>query len=71
MTEPATQSLLITRIVIERHIDADGSDSVTAEFEDSNGDMPSLVEVLGMLELTKDSAIRASMHDCDEDDCDE
>ena len=69
MTEPTTHSLLLTRITIERHIGADGADEVTAEFEDSNGDMPTLVEILGMLELTKDTAIRVGMHDCGEDDC--
>jgi hypothetical protein len=63
--------LLVTRIVIERHINGDGGDDVTAQFEDSNGDMPPLVEVLGMLTLTKDTAIRAAMGEMPEDDEDD
>jgi hypothetical protein len=71
MTE-AIESLLVTRIVIERRIGADGEDDVMAAFEDSDGNMPGLVEILGMLELTKDTAVRAAMGDMpeehDEDD---
>lgn len=72
MTEPDTASLLLTRIVIERRLGDDG-DSVTAEFADNNGDQPGLVEILGMLELTKDTAIRAAMGEagCDCEDCDD
>jgi len=74
MTEPDTASLLLTRITIERHLGDDG-DSVTAEFVDGQGDMPGLVEILGMLELAKDTAIRVAMGetgcDCDDEDDDE
>jgi len=67
MSEADTASLLLTRIVIERHLGDDG-DSITASFEDSQGDMPGLVEILGMLELTKDTAVQAAMGLMDDDD---
>lgn len=66
------QGLLLTRIVIERRLMDDGSDQVLASFEDSDGEMPGLVEVLGMLAMTNDTAIRAAMgEDDDEDEDDE
>lgn len=68
MTQPATDGLLLTRIVIERHINSNGGDDVSAEFEDSDGEMPGLVEILGMLELTKDTAVRACMGEMPDED---
>lgn len=70
MTEDDT-GLLLTRIVIERRIGDDGEDAVSAEFTDAHGEMPTIVEILGLLSLSKDTAIRAAMgeSDCDCDDC--
>ena len=53
--------LLLTRITIERRLTAEGGDEVNASFEDSDGEMPPLVEVLGMLAMTTDTALRAAM----------
>jgi hypothetical protein len=59
------EGMLLTRIVIERRLSADGGDEIGVEFEDSNGDMPGLVEILGMLAMTQDTAIRMAMADDD------
>jgi hypothetical protein len=59
------EGMLLTRIVIERRLSADGGDEIGVEFEDSNGDMPGLVEILGMLTMTQDTAIRMAMADDD------
>jgi len=61
------EGLLLTRIVIERRIGEDGEDTVTAEFVDGNGDTPRLVEILGMLSMTQDTAIRTSMGEGEEE----
>lgn len=68
MTEPTTDKLLVTRVILERHIGADGYDEVTAEFTDGNGGEPRLVEILGMLEVAKATALMGGDCDCDEDD---
>jgi hypothetical protein len=60
--------LLLTRITIERRLMADGSDQVLANFEDRDGDMPPLVEVLGMLAITNDTALRVAMGEAPDDD---
>jgi hypothetical protein len=67
VTTPDTTSMLITRVVLERRLGLDGSEQFTAQFTDGNGDEPSLVESLGMLELAKASALMGDC-DCDEDD---
>lgn len=54
-------SMLTARIVIERRMNPDDGFSVTTSFEDGHDGMPNLVEVLGMLELAKDTAIRLTM----------
>jgi hypothetical protein len=64
-------SLLVTRIVIEKSIDADGADQFTAEFINAAGDEPSLIEIIGMLELAKSVALNGSCDCGDEDDDDE
>jgi hypothetical protein len=63
------KGMLLTRIVIERRLGEDGEDQVVASFEDREGEMPSLVEVLGMLSMTTDTALRQAMGEIpDEDD---
>ncbi len=68
------QGVTVARIQIERLMMPDGDDIVSAQFDDGDdeGDMPALVELLGMLELAKDTAIRLAMGgDCDHDRDDE
>lgn len=67
MTKPKPNLALVT-ITIHRVFTEDGGDQVWAEFADRDGEMPPLVEILGMLELTKDTAIRACMEDNEEDE---
>lgn len=57
----ADDGLLLTRITIERRLMPDGSDQVRAKFEDQQGDIPPLVEILGMLAMTNDTALRQAM----------
>lgn len=66
MTSPDTDRLLLTRIVIERHLGNNG-DEFEATFLDGNGDSPGTIEILGMLELAKMAAMDSGC-DCDEDD---
>lgn len=71
MTTPDTAGLLVTRIVVERHLNADGKPVFSADFIDAGGGFPDLIELLGMLDLARDTAIRFAMldSDCDcEDD---
>ena len=67
MTEPATETILATRIILERRIGADGYDEVTSEFIDGAGGKPRLVEILGMLEVAKASALMGDACDCDDE----
>ena len=60
------EGILLTRITIERRLMNDGSDQVLAQFEGSDSEMPGLVEILGMLAMTNDTAFRVAMGD-DED----
>ena len=62
---PDVQALLVTRVVIERYIHADGEDDVITEAVSTDGRAPSVVTVLGMLEMAK---IAAMSCDCDEDE---
>lgn len=64
------QGVTVARIQIHRLITSHGDDVITAQFDDGHdeGDVPALVELLGMLELAKDTAIRAAMGECDHDD---
>lgn len=71
MPEIEADRILLTRIVLERHMSADGRDHVTAEFRDGEGDTPRLVEILGLLDLSKDTAIRACLDGDTGDDDDD
>ncbi len=64
---PDDNGVLLTRITIERRLIGD-TDQVFAHFEDSRGDTPPLLELLGMLSLTKDTAIREAMGEASGDD---
>jgi len=68
MSEHDTEGVWLSRVTIERRLGDDGSDQVVAEFQDRDGNMPPLVEVLGMLALTTDTAIRQAMGEVPEDD---
>ncbi len=70
MTEDDDEGLWLTRITIERRLTNDG-DSIEAAFEDRDGNMPPLYEVLGMLALTQDTAIRQAMGEVPDEDDDE
>lgn len=60
-------SLLITRIVIERHLTDDG-DEVTVVVEDAEGNVPPFIETLGLLRMADDTIIRQYMGDEPEED---
>ena len=62
--------LLLARIRIERRMMPDGADLVIAEFDDGHdeGETPAAVELLGMLEMTKDSVLHGGIYDEDDDD---
>jgi hypothetical protein len=64
MSEPMPDFVLY-RITIEMVLDENGDQTVNSKFEDlqepDDGTMPPLVQMLGMIELTKDTAIRISM----------
>ncbi|GAA0977515.1 hypothetical protein ENKNEFLB_02096 [Nocardioides aquaticus] len=53
--------MLLSRITVTRHIDEDGQDLFGYEAEDGSGDELSIVEILGLLELAKDTALRSAM----------
>lgn len=59
------EGVLLARIVIERRLTHDG-DEINASFEDGEGETPPLVEILGMLAMTNDTAIRLAMGGDDE-----
>ena len=61
--------MVVARIRIERRMMPDGGDLVMAEFDDGHdeGETPAAVELLGMLEMTKDSVLHGGIYD-DEDD---
>lgn len=65
--EDQAEGMLVAEIHIQRWIGKDGSDGVVASFSDNNGGTPTLVETLGMLELTKDTAIRIAMNEDEEE----
>ena len=73
MPESDTSTFLVTRVVIERHLTPDG-DQYSFEFTDGNDGEPALVEVLGMCDLAKATAIQAqgdgfsSGCDCEDED---
>lgn len=50
--------VLVTRIVIERRMDGNGHLAVHAHFAEADGAVPGIVELVGMLEITKDIALR-------------
>jgi hypothetical protein len=70
VSEEEDAGLWLTRITIERRLTNDG-DNIEAAFEDRDGNMPPLYEVLGMLTLTQDTAIRRAMSEVPDEDDDE
>lgn len=66
MSEPMADVVLY-RVTIEMVLDGNGGQTVNSRFEDlqdpDSDAMPPIVPMLGMLELTKDTAIRISMGD--------
>jgi limonene-1,2-epoxide hydrolase len=73
VTRPQPEvGIVTTRIQIHRVL-LDGADVVTAEFDDGtdDGEAPGLVELLGMLEVAKATALDLATHDgcdCEEDE---
>lgn len=66
MTEQL-EGLEVARIVITRTLTLDGDDVVEVEALDGDGDQLRLVETLGLLSLSKDTAIRMAMAEDDDD----
>ena len=61
MTEP--EDILLSQIVIQRVLAAQGDsdDIVTVEAHTPSGDLPPLIELLGMLRMAEDTLIREAM----------
>ena len=70
VTTPDTSSLLVTHMVLKHKIDTNGESEFTAEFSNATGGEPSIVEILGMLELAKASALMGDGCDCTDVDDD-
>lgn len=70
MTDPDDEGMVVARIRIQRRMMPDGSDVVIAEFDDGHddGETPASVELLGMLEMTKDSVLHGGIYDSDDED---
>jgi hypothetical protein len=51
------EGLVVCRIILERRLVGD-TDRVVTTFENADGDMPPLVEILGMLSFAKLTALR-------------
>lgn len=62
MSEPESEGLESARITITSRLTLDGDETVSLELEPH--DLP-IVTVLGLLEMSKDSALRATMDDED------
>ncbi len=62
--------MVVARISIERRMMPDGSDLVMAQFDDGHDDggTPAAVELLGMLEMTKDTVLHAGIYGDEDDD---
>jgi hypothetical protein len=56
--------MVVARIRITRRMMSDGGDLVIAEFDDGrdDGETPAAVELLGMLEMTKDTVLHAGIY---------
>jgi hypothetical protein len=61
----------VSRIIVERRMEADGSMADWFEACDADGDPLPLVETLGMLRLAEDTAIRAAMGEISGEDDDD
>ena len=64
------EGMVVARIRIERRMMPDGGDLVIAEFDNGHeeGETPAAVELLGMLEMTKDTVLHGGIYGEDEDD---
>ena len=58
--------MVVGTIEISLRLDDDGAQTVWFSAEDSGGDPLPLITVLGMLEMSKDTAIRDSMGEADD-----
>jgi hypothetical protein len=70
-TEPDDEGIWVVRIAIERRLHDDGTDNTWTQFEDRDGNMPPLVEILGLLRLAEDTAIRQAMGEIPDDEDDD
>lgn len=57
--------MLLSRIVIERYLTEEGRDLVDYEAADATGGDLSIVEILGLLEFTKDTALHTAAEDAE------
>jgi hypothetical protein len=71
MSDEDDDTLLVASITIERRLDSDGEDGLWTAFLDGQGDRLPLIEVLGMLRLAEDTAIREAMGETPEDEDDD
>jgi len=62
--------MVVARISIQRRMMPDGGDLVIAEFDDGHedGEIPAAVELLGMLEMTKNSLLHGGLYNDEDDD---
>lgn len=58
----------ITNITIRRILTEEGADNVTVEASDQNNELPGLIEMLGMLDLARDTVFKMAMGEVDEDE---
>jgi hypothetical protein len=63
-------SMVVSRIVVERHIMPDGSDQIWSTFDDGtdDGDVPPMVILLGMLSMARDVVLHGGLYDDRDDD---
>lgn len=64
----AEDGMVMTRIVIEHVVEEDGSDNVQMMAYDRQGELPPLIEMLGMLDLGRDTAYKMASGEGDEDE---
>ena len=62
------QDMVVTTIKVWRTLTPDGDDYITVSAEDSQGELPTLVEMLGMLDMARDTAYHLARGEEDEDE---
>ena len=60
------EGMVVSRIIIDRVVNEEGDDLVTVLAFDRQGELPPLVEMLGMIDLGRDTVYRISAGEFDE-----